>query len=159
MWGLCVCVLSDCGESCHNNTTSLHFTQSHSCLITFCPPPQSVHPMATLLRLWPPQLTPIPFPFLYPNSPDVRVWPGELPGPLYGDQQRVYECLWDGNGQGALPARPLRTVSNLSMRTVARTHPPIKVHIMYAAPTLLWAESGWFRNCTSPLCDISHFTF
>lgn len=79
-----------------------------------------------LTLIWPPFTLPLSFPFLfYPNHPDVCVWPGELPGPLYWDHWRVFERVWHGNGQGAIPARRMRTVSSLCTHipTHTREHP------------------------------------
>lgn len=45
------------------------------------------------------------------RRPDVRVRPGELPGPHDRDQQRVHERVRAGHGPRALPARRVRTVS------------------------------------------------
>lgn len=56
---------------------------------------------------------------------DVCVRSGELPGSLLWDHWWVYERDRHGNGQGALPARGVRTVSSLRAHTPTheRKHP------------------------------------
>lgn len=49
---------------------------------------------------------------------DVRVWPWKLPGPYDWNQQWVYERVWDGHGQSALPSCWMWPVSNKQLHAV-----------------------------------------
>lgn len=89
----------------HNHTQHHAYTHTQLMLISASTlvTTQLLHPVLYLLLyclwLWNYLCDLVSLSRVIPSlPPDVRVRPGELPGPLYRDHRRVHECVRHGNG-------------------------------------------------------------